>query len=412
MKILMITHFVPYPPTSGALQRNYNLLREVARHHEVNLVTLNQKALLPSKEKLADAIKNITPFCKTIKVFPIPSDCHPACWYILLLANIFSTTPYSVWRFYSNKMAKEIQKIIKTSQIDVIHVDTIDLAGYALNITTHPRVLNHHNIESELLFRRAQHAKNPFSRWYLTSQARKVERYEKQYVPKFDANVAVSTRDLIGIRSLCNPDSAMLVANGTDTDYFSPSGTSQELSCIFAGGLNWLPNADAMLFFCTSIFPLIKANVPEVTMTIIGTNPAPELIRIAEKTEGIEVLGFVPDIRSYMANAAVHVVPLRIGGGTRLKILDALAMGKAIVSTTIGAEGIELTDGHDIMIADTAELFAQKVVQLLKDAALRKTLGVNGRKTAETKYSWKVIGPKLIDAYSHVCRNTGSGGKT
>jgi polysaccharide biosynthesis protein PslH len=403
MKILIIAHFVPYPPNSGALQRNYNLLREVARRHEVYLVTLTQKALLPDERSLSDAINNIAPLCKSIKVFRIPTDSHPLLWYALLVFNIFSRVPYSVRRFFSRKMNGEIKRILKDIPIDLIHVDTIDLAGYTQDIPSVPKVLNHHNVESELLFRRSAHAGNPLSRWYLGFQARKVRRYEKRMIPLFDANIAVSPRDQADIREFARDGSAALVPNGTDTSYFMPSQTDQECGLIFAGGLNWLPNADAMLHFCEAVFPLIRAEVAEVSMKIIGTSPSAELKKVAEKNSAIEILGFVPDIRDYMAKAAVHVVPLRIGGGTRLKILDALAMGKAIVSTSIGAEGLDLINGRDILIADEDEEFAAKVVSLLKNQKLRKMLAENGRETAEKKYSWNVIGPMLLDVYSKAC---------
>jgi sugar transferase (PEP-CTERM/EpsH1 system associated) len=403
MKILMITHFVPYPPNSGALQRNFNLLREVAKAHEVYLVSLTQKVLLPDEHSLSDAIGKVSHYCKSIKIFKIPTDSHPLLWYMLLVFNVFSRAPYSVKRFFSRGMKKEIRKILKDVPIDLIHVDTVDLAQYVQGVTATPKVLNHHNIESELLLRRAAHAKNPFFKWYLNHQGGKVRHYEKRMIPQFDVNISVSPRDQAGIRAMAANAAVALVPNGTDTNYFVPSKTAQEFGLIFAGGLNWLPNADAMLHFSKAIFPLIRAEVPEVGMKIIGTNPSVEL-RESTKKNAIEVLGFVPDIREYMARAAVYVVPLRIGGGTRLKILDALAMGKAVVSTTIGAEGLELTNGQDILIADADEEFAQKVVTLLKKTELRKTMAENGRATVEKKYSWNVIGPQLLDVYSMACR--------
>jgi len=404
MKILMIMHFVPYPPQSGALQRNYNLLREIAASHEVHLITLTQKALLSTKESLSNAVKNVSPFCKTVKVFDIPSDSHPLLWYFLLFRNIFQKIPYSTRRFFSREMQKEIESILKTVPFDLIHVDTIDLAGYVSGTTTIPTVLNHHNIESELLFRRAAHAGNPLAKGYLGFQARKLKRYEQRMIPQFNMNVAVSSKDLEGINVMAAGGTTALVPNGTDTIFFSPQAALQSQSLIFAGGLNWLPNADAMVHFCKAIFPLIAAEAPEVRMKIIGANPPSELQKLSQKNTGIEILGFVPDIRVYMADAAVYVVPLRIGGGTRLKILDALAMGKAVVSTTIGAEGLALQDGVDILIGDTDEAFAQKVVGLLKNPVMRKSIGNAGRLTVEQKYSWKVIAPMLFDVYRKACK--------
>jgi sugar transferase (PEP-CTERM/EpsH1 system associated) len=404
MKILMITHFVPYPPTSGALQRNYNLLREIAKVHEVYLVTLTQKALLPDEKALEDAVKHVSTLCKSVSVFDIPSDKNALSWYTLLMMNVFSIFPYSTSRFYSRKMEREIRNVLKNNSIDLIHVDTIDLARYTEKITEIPVVLNHHNVESELLFRRAVHEKNLFAKLYVNIQAKKLQRYEQRMIPMFNANIAVSSRDEETIKSMNKSGYTALVPNGTDTVFFSPSKAEQECSIIFAGGLNWLPNADAMIHFCKDILPKVREKVPGVIMNIIGTNPPKELIKLSENDSSIKIWGFVSDIREYMAKAAVHVVPLRIGGGTRLKILDALAMGKAIVSTSIGAEGLDLVDGKDILLADTDEIFAQKVIALLNNKELRMSLSNNGRANVEKKYAWNVIGPLLLDVYSNIVK--------
>jgi glycosyltransferase involved in cell wall biosynthesis len=259
-------------------------------------------------------------------------------------------------------------------------------------------------VESELLFRRAVHEKNLFAKLYVNIQAKKLQRYEQRMIPMFNANIAVSSRDEETIKSMNKSGYTALVPNGTDTVFFSPSKAEQECSIIFAGGLNWLPNADAMIHFCKDILPKVREKVPGVIMNIIGTNPPKELIKLSENDSSIKIWGFVSDIREYMAKAAVHVVPLRIGGGTRLKILDALAMGKAIVSTSIGAEGLDLVDGKDILLADTDEIFAQKVIALLNNKELRMSLSNNGRANVEKKYAWNVIGPLLLDVYSNIVK--------
>jgi len=401
----MITHFVPYPPNAGNLQRNYNLLREISKTHDVHLITLTQRTLLPEKTLLDQAIEKLSGFCTTIQVFPIPSDRNRLLWYLLLLGNIFSTVPYSVWRFHSCKMKKSIQKFLKKITIDVIHVDTIDLAGYALPYKFIPKVLNHHNIESNLLFRRANFSKNPLKKWYINFQAKKVRSFERQVLPLFDYNITVSPIDQSSLVELAHNCKTTVVANGTDTDFFIPTHYKHECTIIFAGGFHWIPNADAMYFFCSEIFPLIQREIAEVKMKIIGDHPPRELSILASNNSGINILGFVPDIREHFARAAVQVVPLRIGGGTRLKILDGLAMGKAVVSTSIGAEGLELRDGFNILFADTVEAFATKVIKLLKNPRIRERLGKNGRSTVEKKYSWRIITPVLINTYSSLLKN-------
>jgi sugar transferase (PEP-CTERM/EpsH1 system associated) len=399
MRILMISHFVPFPPNTGALQRNFNLLREIALSHEVHLVTLTQKALLPDKARLDEAISRVSQYCKTIRVFPIPSDKSPFRWYSMLLINLLSGLPYSVKRFFSSAMNNEVGKIIRESAIDVIHVDTIDLAQYVSSITGIPMVLNHHNVESDLLRRRAHNASNPLVKWYAHMQAGRLSAYEKRMMPLFHDNLAVSTIDKTVLERMCPRARLSVVPNGTDTEFFTPSDRKQEYTLIFAGGLNWYPNKDAMIHFCTCILPTIVKECPQVRMQIIGQDPPKELAGFSSQKLPVDVLGFVPDVREYFAAAAMQVVPLRVGGGTRLKILDALAMGKAVVSTSIGEEGLELVNGRDLLIADTDDDFAKKVIMLINNKELRRTLGRNGRATVEQKYSWKVITPLLIDSY-------------
>jgi len=406
MNILLISHFVPYPLTSGALQRNYNLLREISKQHTVYMVTLTQKALLSTINALQNAQDHVAPFCKTIAVFEIPSDKSKVGLGILLLLNLIKSTPYSVDRFYSKKMKVEIESVLKEKTIDVIHIDTIDLMQYVPKENKVPVVLNHHNIESALLTRRAKNAKNPFTKLYAYVQAFKLKSYEKKMMPQAKVNIAVSDIDIQGFKKICPNANYQVVENGTDTEYFTPLGSWKEPILIFAGGLNWYPNKDGMLYFCTKILPIIAKAIPNVLLQIIGQDPPKEFTQLAAQGLPIKVIGFVPDIRDYFANAAIQVVPLRVGGGTRLKILDALAMGKAVVSTSVGAEGLKLTPGKDLLIADTIEIFAQVVIELLGNMDKRIQLGAHGRATIESEYSWHVIGPKLTGIYDIARRYT------
>lgn len=399
----MVMHFVPYPPNTGALQRNFNLLREVSREHSVYLYALNQRVLFSDNQSYNEAITEVSKYCTKLKVFQIPSDRHKILWYLLLFLNLFSKKPYSCHRFYSRAMKKAISSKLRERSIEMVHVDTIDLAGYVDGFKDIPKVLNHHNVESKLLYRRAQGAGNPLVNYYLRMQAGRIQRYERCMIPQFQTNITVSSFDRGGIVEMVPESAVVVVPNGTDTDYFKPSDADQDCSIIFAGGFNWLPNKDAMLYFGTMIFPLILREIPEARMKIIGANPPKEMLKLATENPNLDILGFVPDIRDHFARAAVHVVPLRIGGGTRLKILDGLAMGKAIVSTTIGAEGLELVDGFDLVLADGEEMFAHKVVELLKNPQTRKILGRNGRLTVEKSYSWQVVGRTLLNCYRDIC---------
>ena len=404
MKILMILHFVPYPPHGGSLQRTFNLLREASKGNDIHLVALSQKALHPDDKILSEAVGALEEFCNSVTVFPIPSDASKLRWYSLLLLNLLSREPYSVWRFKSPDMAENIQSLAAAHKFDLVHLDTVELAQYAHLAPGVPTVVNHHNVESSLLLRRATSEGNFLARLYLGLQGCKLKRYEQEHAPRFAANLAVSQNDKELFESYISKARFEVVANGTDVEYFTPRNASEAKELVFAGGMNWYPNRDAMIHFCEDIFPLIKKQVPDTIMNVVGGSPPRRVLACSKKDPSIKVHGYVEDVRVYLARSAVYVVPIRIGGGTRLKILDAFACGKAVVSSAAGCEGIQAVPGRDILVGDTPDEFAAQVVRLLNDHSLRQSLEANARKVAEEKYSWQVIGKILRDVYQSVIR--------
>ena len=403
MKILFISFFVPYPPVAGHLQRNYNLIREISRDNEIYLVTFNQKVLLPTKKQVDDGIKELKKYCEYVRIFDMPCQMSPLKWYAYLFFNLFSATPLTAWKFYSKELIEEIKKLIVSHDFDLVHIDTVDIARYSELTGDIPTALNHQNVESILTRRRAANVKNPLTKFYIFLQSYKLRRYEKLYLGKFDVNLCVSQIDIENFKKMVPDARYEIVANGTDIQYFSPgddNDVSQRL--IFAGGMSWYPNADAMEYCAGEIFPIVKREFPDAFMDIIGSHPPAGLKSYSQKDSHIIVHGFVDDIRAYMARAAVYVAPIRVGGGTRLKILDALACGKAVVSTSIGCEGLDVTPEENILIGDTPEEFAGQVIRLLRDSDLRKKLQRNGRKLVENKYAWEIIGAQLNRIYRSI----------
>lgn len=399
MKILMVWHFLPYPPHGGAAQRNYHMLREISARHEVHLVSFNQSKFLRTEEQIAEATTALGRFCKSIRVFPIPTDSRPLAWYWLLLSNLLSLTPYSAWRFNSQEMREAIRELVSKVKFDVVHIDTIALAGYHELLGEAPWVLNHQNIESELMLRRARQETNLLVKLYLHLQGKKLERYERKMAARASFNAVVSDIDGRQLNVVCPSARWDIVMNGTDTDYFRPSNQPVQPALVFTGGMTWFPNRDAMIWFCREIYPLIKQERPDVELWVIGRFPPPQVQEAARRDSSIKVLGFVEDIRVYTAKAAVYVVPIRVGGGTRLKILDAMASGKAIISTTIGAEGLATTAEVNILIADTPAAFASQVLRVLADGALRSRLELNARQLVESRYAWHAVGEQLQHVY-------------
>jgi glycosyltransferase involved in cell wall biosynthesis len=211
----------------------------------------------------------------------------------------------------------------------------------------------------------------------------------------------VSDIDGASLKSICPSVRSEIVPNGVDTEYFKPSSAPvKNDSLIYVGGMTWYPNLDAMLYFTREVWHLIVKEVPDLTMTLIGRQPSSQIADFCAKNRAFRSLGFIDDVRPYISESAVYVVPIRVGGGTRLKILDAMAMGKAIVSTSVGCEGIGVTNGKDIVIADSPDQIAGETVHLLRDAVRREELGRNARQTAERLYSWDVVYPKLDAVYT------------
>jgi glycosyltransferase involved in cell wall biosynthesis len=303
----------------------------------------------------------------------------------------------------SRALRSRIGRIVAEAAPDIVHLDTIALAQFQDACGTVPVALTHHNIESQLMARRAEHETSPAARAYVKLQAQRLLRYERRSA-HFDLNIVVSEADAVSLRRIAPGAKISVVPNGVDTTYFSPHPGEQMPALIYTGGMNMFANRDAVEWFIESIWPLIKAQLPDVRFLAIGQNPSPQVLRAAADDSSIEAPGFVDDIRPWVSRAAVYVVPLRVGGGTRLKVIDAMAQGKAIVSTSLGAEGIDGEADRHFILADEPEAFASAVVELLRNAAARERLGTAARALAVERYSWHLLGQRLVDAYDETVR--------
>lgn len=401
MRILIIAHKVPYPPRGGATLRNFNLLKECSKTHKIHLITFTQEPYLRDPDKLEASIEGLKQYCEEVKVFKIPTDGKRLRWLLMLFFNLFSPLPYSVSRFWSRGMVSAVRESVAKNSFDVVEIGTIALVKYASLAPGIPKLLIHHNIESMLLKRRSRTEKNPLAKAYLALQAYKLKRLERKACEFIDAHTTVSELDKQILLQSCPRINATVVDNGVDTDYFQPSSiATTPNSLVYAGSMNWYPNAEAMIYFVRDIWPIIINKLPDIEMNLIGADPPQILVEHSKRDTNFKIYGFVDDVRPYIRSTAAYIVPITVGGGTRLKILDAMAMGKAIVSTSIGCEGIDVKDGENILIADTPEEFAEKTMAVLGDEALRKRLGDAARKTAEQKYSWTHIAPRLNEVYA------------
>lgn len=405
MNILWLSHNLPYPPHGGVRQRNFNLLREIGANNKVWLLAFNQKSLTPSASQIRDAKQALAKFCEYVDVVPIISDTSKLERYKLVCGSYFSTDPYTVNWLKSDEMHSKVRQITNKVRFDVAHFDTIGLAEYRPDVGDAPAVLNHHNVESLMMKRRAEKEKNPLKKLYFYAEARKLKCYEKTQTPNFVLNLAVSELDRDRLMSfLCNEKVEIaVVPNGVDIEFFRPSkGNVVPNSLVFAGGMGWYPNRDAMLFFCKHVWPFLKKEYMNATFIIIGPNPPRKIMRLSNKDPKLKATGYVDDVRPFIKKAEVYVCPIRDGGGTKVKILDALAMGKAIVSTSIACEGIDVVAEHNILIGDTPLEVISQIKRIMEDSELRARLETGARKLAEEKFSWRRIGGHYNNLLSRV----------
>ena len=405
MRILFVTQIVPYPPHGGVLQRGFNLLRELGRTHDVHLLAFHHPDELPPGEAVQRSRAELGKFCSAVEYFELWPKKSPAHKFFGLGLAAMHPAPFSVLAQRNRRLSQRIAELCRSDRTpQIIHLDTVALAPYAASCQGIPTVLAHHNIESQLMQRRAEHERGALQRQYVELQALRLRRYEAQVCGRFPLNITVSDADAAMLGEICPGVRTVVIPNGVDTDYFRPRWGSETPALVFTGGMNMFANRDAVEWFLGNVWPLVKSQVPAIRFYAIGQRPSPRVLEAAARDGCIHAPGHVPDVRPWVEKAAIYVVPMRVGGGTRLKVVDAMAQGKAIVSTTLGAEGIEGQDGVHFVLADEARDFADRIIELIGRPDERRRLGEAARTRAESHYGWRPLGDRLGDAYAEVIR--------
>lgn len=403
MKVLWFSHLVPYPETGlGVLQRSYHLVRELARAHQVYLLAFVQRKIIKDllgdvEEGLQRAREHLNEYCARVEFLPIPSDGSPSARAGLAVRSLAGSHPYTI-RWLRSDLARSVAMDWNAAiDFDVVHFDTLSLAPYRGIFSRRVKSLDHHNIESDMMLRRAKIEKHPAKRLYFWQEGLRLRRYERRVCPQFDLNITCSDLDSERLKTVAPEVVVTEVPNGVDTEYFRPREEPERpFSLVFAGNLSWYPNAAAMLFFAERVWPALKSQLPEVTMDVVGGNPPPALSALAARDRNFRVHGFVPDVRPYVAAAALYVCPIMDGGGTKLKILDALAMAKPIVAHPIACEGIAVRDGHEVVFAREPGEFVNSIATLLASPQRRARMSASARSLAQSSYSYTFIGRKLV----------------
>jgi glycosyltransferase involved in cell wall biosynthesis len=396
-KLLFLSQTLPYPPDSGTAIRSYNVLRLLARDYDVTALCFYRRATTPD---LAGSLAALRAMVPVVEAFPIEQEHSRARLLWDHARSVLTGRAYTAFAYESAAFTHALLSHLEREPFVLAHLDSLDLGAYVPVLAGVPVIAVHQNVESALLRRRAANETSGARRAYLRLQARLMEQEERRWSPRVALNLAVSDADAAELRALVPNARFEMIPNGVDVDTFVPSRVAVEDGIVFVGGMSWFPNADALEFFDEEILPLVRARDEKVKVTWVGRAKPEVIARYA--TRGIQLTGHVDDIRPYVGKAACYVVPLRIGGGTRLKILDAWAMGKAVVATSVGCEGLEAVDGQNILIRDDPAAFAAAVSTVLRDTGLRAALERNARVTAEQRYSWDVIGETMRRLYGAV----------
>jgi len=399
MKVLIIDEWLPWPLENGKKIRTYNLLSRLACEHEIYLIAYTDES--PKEKEKRNYLESVG-----IHVIPV-MDIRVQKWtlkyYTLVLINLFSPEPFSSVYHIKPSFIDELKKSVAAIKPDLVHCEWTNLAPFLDYIPNIPSVISSHNVESDIWKRFAQASKNPVTKMVAKNQASKIETLERFWYPRADHCLAVSEADgkvIAGYGA-----KVTVVDNGVDIKYYDvESKNVDEKMIIFVASYETFSNQDAAYFFMDEIFPDIHRRSPDIHVWFVGKDPPNKLKNYENKYPEVHVTGTVPDVREFLAKAALCFVPLRIGGGSRLKILEAMAMRKAVVSTSIGAEGLMIKNNENIILADTPAAFAQKIEDLSLDKQLRSNISDSAWSLVKNHYDWSVLAKKMDEVWMNVLK--------
>ncbi len=401
MKILWVTPNFLHPTTKGGQIRTLGILRCLSRLHEIHYVAFEDPRHPEGPARAAEYSARAYPFAHSVV------DKRSASFAAELAAGLFSTLPLAVRRYRSRPLARFLRELIARESFDRVVVDFLVMAASCPALAR--AVLFQHNVETMIWRRHAETAADPVRKLYLRLQARRMEAFERRACRAVEHIVAVSPADASLMRTMFGVPCISAIPTGVDVDYFArPAAAEPVADLVFVGSMDWMPNVDGVRYFIREVLPLIRRRRPGATVAIAGRTPPPEIVALAHDDPGIRITGTVPDIRPYLWGAAVSIVPLRVGGGTRLKIYESMAAGVPVVSTSVGAEGLEVHPPDDIRIADRPEGFAAHCLELLEDREAAGRIASRGREMVAANFSWPQVAREFARILEGGYRETAS----
>jgi glycosyltransferase involved in cell wall biosynthesis len=389
-----------FPVDTGGKIRTVQLLRHLREAFDVTLVSnvdpSKDSAYIPEMQKLCTEFHGVPRI-------DVPK--YTTAFYWRVLTRTASRYPVTVIADYSAALAAKLRGLLERRRYDVLVCDFLQPSLNLAGAPRTPALLFQHNVESVIVRRHWELATNPALKLFWWTQWRKMARYERDACRRFDGVATVSELDKLTLERDFGARNVFAIPTGVDTTFFQP-GTAppNENTLVFTGAMDWLPNEDAIIFFAEEILGRVRAIIPSVKLAVVGRNPSRRLLERMKRYPEVSVVGRVDDIRPLVHRHAVYIIPLRIGGGTRIKAYEAMAMAKPVVSTRVGVEGLPVRDGDHVVLADRPDDFAAAVVRLLKDTTARNALGSRARAYVETHASWRHAGAVLAEACRSVAR--------
>ena len=394
MKILWVKSGFLHPASGGGQIRTLETLKRLHRRHEIHFAALD----LPQP---GAGLHRTSEYCSKAYVVshPVARKSGPRYW-AELATGAFGNMPLPMLRYRSSALLRLVESLMRVEKFDAIVCDFLASAANVPELGN--AVLFQHNVESMIWKRHTEHANTPWHQAYARGQYERMLRYEAEVCRAAKNVIAVSSADARAMRALYGATRVCSVPTGVDVEYFAPPGVAApKQDLLFLGAMDWRPNIDGLKWFTTSVLTLIRRRRSDCSLAVVGRNPTAQVLRLPESDPQIQVTGTVDDVRPYLWESMVSIVPLRIGGGTRLKIYEAMAAKIPVVSTSVGAEGLDIRAGENIAIADSPQEFAEACIMLLDDARARQSMAANAWETIAACYSWEVVSSQFEQLLLH-----------
>lgn len=399
--IVFVATRVPYPAVTGHYLRTLNILRGLADHFTIHFFAFRDKNRSPAEHALADhALEQV---CSTVHTEPVGAERSKARFLTDLATSVLTCRPFTAPKYYSRTMHRAIRAMLASCDVALVHADSLPSGQYLAGVSQ-PKLLTNHNVEYQRLRSHAQLQRVAMYRLALKAQAWLTRRYERKILQDIGNCVVVSESDRAELARLVPTGRFFVVRNGTDTSIPAlPAADPLALGALWVGGMDDPFNREGVLYFASRVLPRIRTQIPGFRWYVVGRDP-PEPLRLLanDPTSGVDLAGFLPDLRQAYEQSAIVVVPLISGGGTKLKVLEAMAMGRAVVTTPVGAEGIEAAPGVEMEIAENDDEFAHKVCALLRDPQRRDRMAAAARALAERDFGWDLVNRQMLAAVQRV----------